>query len=791
MPRATSLFRVFVSSTFGDLEDERTALHERVFPRLGALCASRGGEFQAIDLRWGVSDDAAADRRITEICLSEVDRCRRATARPNFLLVLGDRYGTSLLPPTIDAATFGELRRGLTDDAARRVVDRWYLEDRNSVPPVFVLQTKRGPLGGEAWDRDKEMLRSALFQAAKNSEDASVQQFLRTSLTEQEAMRGIPENDPGAPGAVHVFRRVLDGLPDDASAGRYRDLVDDEEGKRPDPEAARSLRRFHDVVAERLRLGGRAVTEYRAVWDASAGRPRKDHVEPWCEQVYAVLAAAIDDEFRAAARLESHLSEELAHQAFGAERRSGFTGRRRELDTITEHIRSGPAKPLLLVGEPGIGKTALLSEAAHRLAGSRPVVARFIGATPRSADVRTLVDDLRRTVPGVAGSARPDGEPLTEVAALAAAFREELAAVPADPGVVLVLDALDQLAGAPDLSWLPTDLPAGVSVVLSAQRGSAAESAAAALGAVTVPVGALPTEDGDELLTRWLDGAGRTWLGEARRELTAQQRAEVLGCFAVHGNPLHLRLAFEEARRWASYAHVLPGTLATDVPGIVQQLLDRLEAEHGPALVRQALGLLAASRHGLSEAELLDLLSTSAEVTEEVARRMPHSPPLDVSGNGAAPGKRLPPILWARLHADLEPYLNERSSEGRVLLGFYHRQLAEAVTARYLTQHESAAAHRRLAEYFAAQPLDLTDGGRSAANTRKLLELPYQQAHSGSWDDLGATLADFHFLQRKVEAVGIEEHVDQQGRVVVTHTGVYALQDDFDMALRLWPQERA
>ena len=57
-----------------------------------------------------------------------------------------------------------------------------------------------------------------------------------------------------------------------------------------------------------------------------------------------------------------------------------------------------------------------------------------------------------------------------------------------------MLDALDQLAGAPHLSWLPTDLPAGVSVVLSAQRGSAAESAAAALGAVTVPVNTRPSE---------------------------------------------------------------------------------------------------------------------------------------------------------------------------------------------------------------------------------------------------------------------------------------------------------
>ncbi|WP_246030083.1 AAA family ATPase [Saccharothrix variisporea] len=785
---------MFVSSTFGDLEDERTALHERVFPRLRALCASRGGEFHAIDLRWGVSDDAAADRRITEICLSEVDRCRRTTERPNFLLVLGDRYGTTMMPPIIDAEIFRAVREEITDDTARRVVDRWYWEDRNSVPPVFVLQSKRGPLGGQAWDSDKDLLRSTLLQAAENCKDSSLLQLLRTSLTEQEAARGIPAAGPELPDAVHVFRRVLDGLPHDGSAGRYRDLIDVESTggteKRVDPRAVASLQRFHDGVAERLRLGGQTVTEYRATWDPSWGRPRKDHVEPWCDRVYTALAAAIDAELRAASQLDSHQSEELAHRAFGSERRTGFTGRGRELDAITAHIRSGVTRPLVLVGEPGIGKTALLSEAAHRIADTRPVIARFIGATPRSADLRTFVGDLCRALPAVEGHSHADQRSATDMSALAAAFREGLAAVPPDAGLVLVLDALDQFTGTPDLSWLPTDLPPGVHMVLSAQRGSAAERAAVDLGAVMEPVGALPSAEGDELLSRWLDGAGRPWLGEARRTLTPQQRSEVLESFASHGNPLHLRMAFEEARCWASYTHVPQGTLATDVPGILQQLLDRLEAEHGPALVREALALLAASRYGLSESELLDLLSASTEVTIEVPRRMPYSPPLEVRGGGATPVKRLPPILWARLHADLEPYLNERTSEGRVLLGFYHRQLTEAVTARYLAGHEAGAAHRRLADYFAAQPLDLTDGGQSAANTRKLLELPYHLAHSGSWDDLGAILTDFHFLQRKVEAVGIEERIDQDGRVVVTHTGVYALQDDFELALRLWPEDR-
>lgn len=56
-------FRVFVSSTFSDLKAERNALQEQVFPKLRDLCQKHGCRFQAIDLRWGVSEEAALDQQ--------------------------------------------------------------------------------------------------------------------------------------------------------------------------------------------------------------------------------------------------------------------------------------------------------------------------------------------------------------------------------------------------------------------------------------------------------------------------------------------------------------------------------------------------------------------------------------------------------------------------------------------------------------------------------------------------------------------------------------------------------
>src|SRR5437667_9029031 len=79
MPQATRTFRVFISSTFSDLKEERNALQRYVFPRLRELCQQHGCRFQAIDLRWGIRDEAALDQRTMSICLEEIARCQRVT----------------------------------------------------------------------------------------------------------------------------------------------------------------------------------------------------------------------------------------------------------------------------------------------------------------------------------------------------------------------------------------------------------------------------------------------------------------------------------------------------------------------------------------------------------------------------------------------------------------------------------------------------------------------------------------------------------------------------------------
>jgi len=83
--------RLFVSSTFRDLEMERNRLAMDAFPRLRNECFIRGVAFTEIDLRWGITDDEAREYRVLQVCLEEVERCSHFP--PFFIGVLGDRYG--------------------------------------------------------------------------------------------------------------------------------------------------------------------------------------------------------------------------------------------------------------------------------------------------------------------------------------------------------------------------------------------------------------------------------------------------------------------------------------------------------------------------------------------------------------------------------------------------------------------------------------------------------------------------------------------------------------------------
>lgn len=80
--------RVFISSTFRDMQDERDYLMKRTFPKLRKLAAERDVTLTELDLRWGITEEEARTGRVVEICLREIEN-----SIPFFIGIIGNRYG--------------------------------------------------------------------------------------------------------------------------------------------------------------------------------------------------------------------------------------------------------------------------------------------------------------------------------------------------------------------------------------------------------------------------------------------------------------------------------------------------------------------------------------------------------------------------------------------------------------------------------------------------------------------------------------------------------------------------
>lgn len=80
--------RVFISSTFRDMQDERDYLMKRTFPKLRKLAAERDVTLTELDLRWGITEEEAKSGKVVEICLREIEN-----SIPFFIGIIGNRYG--------------------------------------------------------------------------------------------------------------------------------------------------------------------------------------------------------------------------------------------------------------------------------------------------------------------------------------------------------------------------------------------------------------------------------------------------------------------------------------------------------------------------------------------------------------------------------------------------------------------------------------------------------------------------------------------------------------------------
>ena len=84
----TRVIRVFISSTFRDMQDERDELMKKTFPLLRRKAAERDVTLTELDLRWGITPEESESGKVVEICLREIEN-----SVPFFIGIIGNRYG--------------------------------------------------------------------------------------------------------------------------------------------------------------------------------------------------------------------------------------------------------------------------------------------------------------------------------------------------------------------------------------------------------------------------------------------------------------------------------------------------------------------------------------------------------------------------------------------------------------------------------------------------------------------------------------------------------------------------
>ena len=763
MIHSTRTFRIFVSSTFTDMKAERNALQEQVFPRLRSLAAAHGCRFQAIDLRWGVSNEASLDQQTMKICLSEIERCQKVSPRPNFIVLLGDRYGWCPLPEEIPADEYTMICTHIHSGDVS-LLDEWYRLDENAVPPVYCLLPRTGAaVEYSVWEQVERRLHTCLKMAVTDL-PIPIERKIKycASATEQEIFHGALQVQDASKHVFGFFRSIAD-LPVDSQAMEFRDL--DLRGAAETEYAGR----LHTLKQDLKRKLGRNIHEYNAHW--SGNGITTDHIAQLCDDVYNDLSAILKLEIDLMEDVDPLDNEIAEHNAFAVKRAHTFVGRDNLLTGIQDYMDGSSRVPLVLWGSSGTGKSSLLARTLFTIEENHPdvcVIARFVGATPDSTDQRSLLKCLCQQIYrefdfDAARQERLESEGDNIVSyvhfmygesetisigadviekeytipedplLLSLTFLDFLKKIPTERHLVLVLDAIDQLEGIDipgGLSWFPTKLPENVHMIVSVTPGSVMDALSNRLPAKNIfELPPLSSEEGLVLLNIWLDEAGRT--------LQPKQVHAVILPFSRCGLPIYLKLAFEQVRSWRSYHEHC--TLSVDTNGIIRDLFGMLSQEsfHGQVLINRFLAYLSSSRFGLTEDELLDLFAADAEVMSDFQRRSPRSPISD----------RLPVVVWSRLFFDLEPYLTERTGDGTRLLTFFHRQLAEVARQDYLANAAETERHRALAEYFAAQPLEMEKDGRKAPNRRRFTELAFQQTQAGMWQELAGTLCDLRSIQ--------------------------------------------
>ena len=426
----------------------------------------------------------------------------------------------------------------------------------------------------------------------------------------------------------------------------------------------------------------------------------KEYLDSLCKGFYDKISKLIEQGSIANSNLYDEMTSEILHHLHIARGRCEvFEGREDIIKQAKEYLKSTTSVPLIIHGKSGCGKTSVLAKILECLCEeewmkrkgtesttSSLTLVRFLGTTPQTSNLYLLIVSICTQISQITG--KPWIEP-SKFGDLVKSFHTLLEDVASTQSIVILLDSIDQLIPAYNaykMTWLPETLLPNVKIIISSiEEGypilGALKDRYGIQGATFLEV----TQLGDALGLKVIS----KWLSLKKRTLTEEQSEVVKQALSWCSLPLYVRIAYDQIRKWRSYDIPSTEALQVTVKGAINQMFRSMEAKFGQALVQHSLAYLTASRHGLSEVELEHLLSLDDVLLNKIYKFW--RPPI----------RRIPPLLWTRIRAELSSYIVERSADDIIVLFWYHRQFIEATRERYLKEAEfTHMIHSNMVDFF-------------------------------------------------------------------------------------------
>eukprot|EP01130_Rhizamoeba_saxonica_P017696 TRINITY_DN862_c0_g2_i1.p1 TRINITY_DN862_c0_g2~~TRINITY_DN862_c0_g2_i1.p1 ORF type:complete len:1369 (-),score=302.65 TRINITY_DN862_c0_g2_i1:28-4134(-) len=620
--------KIFISSPFRDIQEERDNLAKIVIPKLRKMCMERDVVLSYVDLRWGVTESQSESATTLLLCLREIENSDL------FIGILGERYG-------------------------------WNISDEHDTG-------------------SNELLNRSLDMASR--EYPWVEDLRNLSITDIEMKMAIQERCGRKPSWFY-FRDPY-----------YADSVPSEKKNTFVSEGKSSYQKLQHLKTDIMQ------TEY----------PVRSYMRPkeMSEMFFEDMKEYLDERFPANITLAPEKRENFRHNIYARSLCRIYIPDENYYLIFDRYIQDDNNKPLLVNGDPGVGKSSLLANWCSRLKEhmhkDEILFEHYIGASSTSSDVshiiwRTMYEISRQLgmnyqIPSVSDTKHLHREFSKWIQHVSTSYKNKL--------IIIIFDGLDQLIdreNALDLIWLPHTFPDNFKVIISSTTGHVND--------VLIKrkydnffVENLSVSKSTELIKRYLFDTHSKRLESKMENLIAEARQTRIPRFLLTMlDDISLFGDFEDLE-----AKILYNLRAQTTSELYEIVFERLENDYSRDIIKSILGLIWSSKRGLIlDSELRPILQNMGFEDSE----------------------------WVDFVESQENILSDKGG----MLNFSNQNISDAVENKYLKsidqRHEF---HNILANYF----IDL-DG----LPQRKIEELPFQLEKSNNFRDLADFLADLRIFE--------------------------------------------